>query len=136
MEDKYANDIANDIDYVGDYRQIHGHVRFSQTAIDCRTGIVDGQRRVRVSGDSKIGHTGCHDIRLHPAKQQPQKPLAAKQYKRRDDNGKNSGEQQKLAGRFPGIIHSLASDILADHHSTAGSQGGKQIDKDGIKLID
>ena len=70
LQNKYAYQIADNIHHIGYRRQIHGNISSAHTAKQRRAGIVNGQRRIRISGDSKIGNTCLHHIPIYSAEEQ------------------------------------------------------------------
>ena len=70
IKNEYADEIADHVDDIGKHRDIHGGFRPAHAALQGCPGVIDGQSRIRIGRDFKIGDAGFHHLRLHPAEKQ------------------------------------------------------------------
>ena len=71
MKHEYTDCISRDIDPVRCQRYIHSHSGLPHAAVHSRACVVNCNRRKRIGGNLKIGHTRLHHVRIHLTEQKP-----------------------------------------------------------------
>ena len=92
MQYKHTNEISNDIDDIGRYRQIHGHTVFSHTAKKGSTGVVNRQCRIGIRRNSKVCNASLHHRSFYLTEHQTEHSFISNQNQHCDQYGKNRRE--------------------------------------------
>ena len=106
---------------------------YADAAEQCRTAVVQRQKRVAEGDDLQILHARVQHVGINRAVEQPDHRAGQHKAYHADHHTGQAAEQQQLTGAFVGIPALFCAQILAYHHRTAGSQRRKQHDD---KVID
>ena len=129
------NGVARHIHHIHAQGHPHGDLGIAHDPEQCRSGVIDRQKRDGRLHDHVIGvGIGSH-VRLHLSEHHSQHKALAQIEQHHDGQGYLCHEQQQLLARVARLGLFPPPQILSGDDGAAGGQGGKCVDQQHVHRI-
>ena len=127
--------IDGNIDDVDDQGVEHGHLGVAHGAEQGGPRVVERHKGVGQGSGDKVDHGGFHDVFVDAAEDQEEQVLPEDETQNHDDRGEHRHHVEQLLGSGLGVVGLLAAQVLGHHHRAAGTEGGENLEHQGIDVI-
>ena len=132
MQDKDTDGVSHHIDQIRQERYLHCYGGLSHGTVDGCAGVVYCIGREGQGHDPHVGLAGVHGQRFRGGVHALQQSGTEQEHEHHAEQRHDPGQMEDLRSGQTASAAFSASDILGDHHGSAGGDGCKQIDKNGI----
>ena len=130
-----AHCVAHNVDHVHQKADLHGDLGVAHAAEQCRTAVIQCQKRITDGDDAQVQHAGIQHIGIDGTVEQPDHRSCKNKTECPHQQTEYAAEQKQLARACIGLLLLPRTQKLAYHHCAASGQRRKQHDDEVVDHV-